>query len=362
MSTSTWTIDQLTRQVLAGQPISRPQARWLVEAVRDDNLDELFAQATQVRKAFTGRRAACCSIVASKVGQCSQNCAFCSQSGHFDTPVTEPVELSHDDVLRAAHEAISNGAHAFGLVNSGLGPSDAEIEAWAPVFTKLREEGRIRVCASLGVLNAAQAHRLAEIGVQHYNHNLQTSRRFFPRIISTHTYDDRLATLRHLKAAGIGVCSGALFGMGETWEDRLDLAFELRGLGPDTVPLNFLIPIPGTPLAGIEPLSARECLKITGIYRLLLPEVCLKIAGGRERQLGDMQSSIFAAGANGFLIGNYLTTCGRSAADDHQMLAELGIEMAPYTPIDQTHGPEAVCPPKPGRPDPTQLTRSRERA
>ncbi|MCL2330390.1 MAG: biotin synthase BioB, partial [Phycisphaerae bacterium] len=206
--------------------------------------------------------------------------------------------------------------------------SDAEVEEWGPVLQRIRKEGRITVCGSFGVLSADQAQKLAKFGMQRYNHNLQTSRRFFPNIISTHSYDDRLATLRHVKNAGISVCCGALFGMGETWADRIDLAFELRELDVDVVPINFLIPIDGTPLAGSELLDPLECLKIIALYRFCLPQKEIKIAGGRETCLRDLQSWIFFAGASSFMIGNYLTTCGRPAADDRQMVRDGGLELA----------------------------------
>jgi biotin synthase len=182
----------------------------------------------------------------------------------------------------------------------------------------------------MGVVNAAQARRLAELGVQRYNLNLQTSRRHYPRIVRTHTYDDRLAGLQCLREAGISLCSGALFGMGETWDDRLDLALELREIGVDVVPINFLVGIPGTPLASAVPLAPMTCLQIVAVYRLLLPQSHITVAGGREANLRDLQSWIFQAGADGFLIGNYLTTCGRPAAEDHQMLRDLGLELARF--------------------------------
>lgn len=316
-------------RVIAGTPLDRPAADWLA-ALGLEHYHDLFRAATRIREHFHGHRVRCCSIVAAKVGRCSEDCAFCSQSAHYDTPVKGLTVVLPDRVVQAAEEAAANGADSFGIVNSGYAPTDQEIEEWGGVIQRIRGAGRLRACASLGVLAPAQAERLAELGTQRYNHNLQTSRRFFPRIIKTHTYDERLATLHHLQRAGISVCSGALFGMGETWADRLDLAFELRALDPDVVPLNFLIPIAGTPLANVPPLPALECLKIIAIYRLLLPRQDLKIAGGREVQLRDLQSWIFYAGASSFLIGNYLTTCGRDAQADRRMVRDLGLELEGY--------------------------------
>jgi biotin synthase len=250
--------------------------------------------------------------------------------------------IEPDRVLDAAMQAADAGAESFGIVNSGFGPSDDEVEQWGGTIQRIQQAGRTRACGSLGVLTAEQTQRLARFGMQRYNHNLQTSRRFFPNIISTHSYDERLATLRHLKNAGVSVCSGALFGMGETWADRLDLAFELRNLDVDVVPINFLIPIDGTPLAGSEPMDPMECLKIIAVYRFCLPGQEIKIAGGREKSLRDLQSWIFHAGADSFLIGNYLTTCGRPAEDDRRMVRDLGLELVEYHHASGNNGSVAV--------------------
>ncbi|HOA74557.1 MAG TPA: biotin synthase BioB [Phycisphaerae bacterium] len=322
-------IADIARSVIAGTPLSREQAEWLA-GLDDAHLEDLFDGATRIREHFKGNRVRCCSIVAAKVGRCSEDCAFCSQSAHYKTHVQGKTVLDPEDVLQAAAEAVANGADSFGIVNSGYGPSDDEVEHWGQVVQRIREMGSVRACASLGVVTAEQARRLAEFGVERYNHNLQTSRRHFPNIIKTHSYDDRLAALRHLKDAGISLCSGALFGMGETWEDRLDLAFELRELDVEVVPLNFLIPIDGTPLAGQGTMPASECLKIIAVYRFCLPRQEIKICGGRERNIGDLQHRIFEAGADSFLIGNYLTTYGRPADQDRQMVSDLGLELARY--------------------------------
>lgn len=319
-------IASLVRQVIGGIPLTRPQAESLA-AVGTDDIGDLFAGATRIRTHFLGPKVRCCSIVASKVGRCGEDCAFCSQSAHYRTHVVSAGTLAHDQVLAAARQAADNGAESFGIVNSGFGPSDSEIDEWSDVIRAMRREGRVRVCASLGVLTREQAFRLAAAGVQRYNHNLQTSRRHFPRIVSTHTYDQRLETLRNLRAAGIELCCGALFGMGETWEDRLDLAFELRELEPEVVPINFLIPIPGTPLETSRAPQPLECLKIIAVYRFLLPRQHINVAGGREANLRDLQSWMFLAGADSFMLGNYLTTCGRAVEADLQMVRDLGLEL-----------------------------------
>ncbi len=323
-------IAAITDGVLSGRPITREQAEFLA-AVDEASLDDLLRGAAQIRVEFRGQNARCCSIVSVKTGRCGENCAFCSQSGHFKTHVQGLTNLQYDEVMAAAEQAAADGAESFGLVASGYGPSDADLDEWAPMLAEIAGRGKTRACGCFGVLNADQAQRLAGLGVRRYNHNLQTSRRHFPNIITTHSYDERLQTLRHVREAGMSVCSGALFGMGETWADRLDLAFELAALDVEVVPVNFLIPIDGTPLAGLTKLSANECLRIIAVMRFCLPHQEIKIAGGRELCLGLEQDRIFAAGADSFLIGNYLTTCGREPAEDRRMVAEQGLELASYT-------------------------------
>jgi biotin synthase len=319
-------IAALADRVIAGELVTRAQAE-AIAAMPPARLPELFSAASRIREHHHGNRVRCCSIVSAKTGRCGEDCGFCSQSAHFKTHVQGQALLEDAQVLDAAAQAAADGAESFGIVNSGYGPTDAEIDRWGATVRRIRDAGRTRACASLGVVSAEQAERLAAFGVQRYNHNLQTSRRHFPAIIRTHSYDDRLGALRNLKAAGISLCSGALFGMGETWADRIDLAFELRDLGVDVVPLNFLIAIDGTRLQGTEPLPAMECLHIISLYRFCLPGQEIKIAGGRETNLRDLQSWIFLAGANSFLIGNYLTTCGRSPEADRQMVRDLGLEL-----------------------------------
>ncbi len=316
-------IRDLAGLVLAGHNLSSEQALDL-SAVSGPDLHDLFYWANRIRLERVGPDVHTCSIAAGKVGACSQDCRFCSQSAHYCTHIEHGV-LDEEAIVSASREAAASGASCFGLVNSGLGPTDDEIEQFAGAMQRVAGEAGLGLCASLGVLTDAQARRLYELGVRRYNHNLQTSRRFFPRICSSHSYDQRIETIHACRRAGIQACCGGLFGMGETWADRVDLAIELRDLRVEVVPVNFLIPIAGTPLAERQPLPAMECLKIISLYRFLLPDRTIKVAGGRETCLRDLQSWIFLAGANGMLIGNYLTTCGRKPQDDLQMLADLGM-------------------------------------
>lgn len=342
-------IADIAQRVLAGEPVTREQAQTLTRA-RGDELYDLFYWANKIRIRFVGRRVKFCSIVTGKVGACSEDCGYCSQSKHHRTHVS-PEKMSVKQMSAAADEALKNGASSFGIVNSGRGPTDRELDWLEPFFKKMAQEGTIRPCATLGELTDAQARRLKDMGVKRINHNLETSERFFPNVVSTHTYQDRKRTIQIAKAAGLSVCSGGIFGMGEDWQDRLDVAFELRELGADVVPINFLNAIQGTPLYGkTEPLEPMEALQIIAVFRFILPDRELKIAGGREKILRDMQSWIFFAGGSSFLIGNYLTTFGRSPRDDHQMLKDLGLSYTTFDEVEHEAEPALATSHGPGHP------------
>ncbi len=324
-------IAEFGQAVLAGRALSREEARELTHATGDAIYD-LFYWANKIRIRHVGRQVRFCSIVAAKVGACSEDCGYCTQSKHHKTFV-KPAKLKVDDMVAAMDQALSNGASSFGIVNSGRGPTERELDWLQPFYEQAVANGKIRPCATLGELTPDQAQRLKDMGVLRVNHNLETSRRNFPNVITTHTYDDRVRTIRTAKEAGLSICSGGIFGMGEDWEDRIDMALALRDLDVDVVPINFLNSMEGTALYGKQPdLTPMEALKIVAIYRFLLPKQELKLAGGREKILRDMQSWIFFAGASSFLIGNYLTTFGRDANADHQMLRDLDL---PYATFDE---------------------------
>jgi len=342
-------IGELGQQVLAGQPLSHHQACELIN-VRGDDLYDLFYWANKIRIRFTGRTVKFCSIVTGKTGACSEDCHYCSQSKHYQTHVT-PDKMTVSEMGQAAEEAMRNGASSFGIVNSGRGPTDRELDWLQPFFEKTAKEGRIRPCATLGELSPDQAKRLKAMGVERINHNLETSSRHFGKICTTHTYQDRVRTIEIAREAGLSICSGGIFGLGEDWQDRIDMAFALRDLGVDVVPLNFLYAIAGTPLHGkADELEPMTCLKIIALYRFILPDREIKIGGGREKVLRDMQSWIFFAGASSFLIGNYLTTFGRSPKDDHQMLSDLGLGYATFDELEHEADPAAATSHGPGHP------------
>jgi biotin synthase len=234
--------------------------------------------------------------------------------------------LTDEEIMEGARQAKAAGVPHFGIVYSGKAVSESELVRLEKLVQRIRREVGIRVCAGLGIIDDKQAMRLAAAGVERYNHNLETSERHFAEIVTTHTFAERVSTIKAAKKAGMGVCAGGIFGIGETEDDRVGMAMELRELGADTVPMNFLHPIPGTPLGDMKTLEPREILRIIALYRFLLPKASLKVAGGRVLNLRDMQSWIFYAGATSILSGNYLTTAGRAVKDDVQMVKDCGMQ------------------------------------
>lgn len=322
------TIPEIARTVLAGNPIDRDQGLFLLRTAPEQRWD-LFYWANRIREQRFGPEISFCSIAAARTGSCPEDCKFCSQSSRYPTAVA-PQSADSSELLAAAESARKMGAHSFGIVASGRSPSQAEIEQIARVISITAEKHQMECCASLGSLTPQNAQRLYDLGVRRYNHNLETSRRFFPQIVTTHTYDDRIATVRAAQQAGLKVCCGGIIGLGETPQDRLDLAFTLRELDVDTIPLNFLDPIAATPLADQDPIKPLEALQVISLFRFVLPDKQIKIAGGREKCLRDLQSWMFYAGASSTMLGNYLTTVGRSAQDDFQMFTDLEIPTAPH--------------------------------
>ena len=319
---------RLAAAPLEGQGLDAAQAGELLE-LADRDLWAVLYHADRIRRRHRRDTVRLCGIVAAKVGRCAEDCKWCSQSARWPTGVTPRPLLADEELLAAARAAADRGVESFGLVTSGGGPTAEELDRLCGVIGQLRAEGRIAPCASLGALSPQAARKLAQAGCRRYNHNLETSRSFYPRVVTTHSYDSRLSTARAVKAAGMELCCGGLFGLGESWQDRIDLALELRGLDADTVPLNFLNPIPGTPLADAPRLAPLECLTIIALFRFMLPRQSIKVAGGREVNLRDLQSWIFHAGADGCILGNYLTTPGRPPEQDLKLLEDLELHPLP---------------------------------
>src|SRR3954451_18556541 len=293
-----------------------------------DELPDLIALAHRVRLAYCGAEVELESLINAKSGACPEDCAFCSQSSRYSTDVDVYPLLQLDEVLAAARAPRAAGATQFCTVVAVRGPSERMLTRVIDAVDAVHAETGLEVACSLGLLDPKQAARLAAAGVRRYNHNLEAPRALFPSIVTTHTYDDRVATARLAIDAGMELCCGGIVGMGETLEQRIDFAFELAALEPCEVPINLLDPRPGTPLADATMLSPREALQAIALFRLVLPAAWLRLAGGRERVLGELQALGLLAGANALIVGNYLTTTGRTAEEDHALLEALGMPVA----------------------------------
>jgi biotin synthase len=299
-----------------------------VAALPLDDLPSLIALAHKVRLAWCGPEVELESLINAKTGACPEDCAFCSQSVRYHTGVDVYAFLDIDEILEAAHATRAAGATQFCIVVAVRGPEERLLRRVIEAVDRVQQEVGLEVACSLGLLNAEQAQRLADAGVRRYNHNLETCRELFPQICTTHSYNDRVDTAQLARNAGMELCCGGILGMGETLEQRIDFAFELAELDPCEVPINLLDPRPGTPMAESTTLSPREALQAIALYRLILPSAWLRLAGGRERVLGELQGMGLLAGANALIVGNYLTTTGRAAEDDHALLDALGMPVA----------------------------------
>ncbi|PZD71900.1 Biotin synthase [Acaryochloris thomasi RCC1774] len=325
-------LTSLAERVIDGEPLDRATALELTQIEGQDNILALCAAANQVRQACCGNTVDLCSIVNVKSGSCSENCSFCAQSAHHPGEASPIYGLqSKEDILEQAKAAESAGARRFCLVSQGRGPkyagaSSTEFEQILDTVRTIISETDIKPCCALGEVTADQAQSLREAGVTRYNHNLESSEAFFPQVATTHRWQDRVETIKTLKAAGIQACTGGIMGLGESWEDRVDLALALRELEVESVPLNLLNPRSGTPLGDNQRLDPYDALKAIAIFRLLLPQQILRYAGGRESVMGELQALGLQAGINAMLVGHYLTTLGQPPEQDHALLSQLGLE------------------------------------
>ena len=320
-------IKQIADQSLQNESISRDDALFLMR-INGDEVYDLFYWANQIRLKYFGHSVKACSIVSAKQGRCTEDCSFCSQSSRYHTGIEEFPLIDTNRILDVAKYAEQAGSNSIGIVTSGYSISkSADLDKICRAIKAVVTDTCIHPHGSFGVLTKEMALSLVQCGLKRLNHNLETSERFFPNICSTHTFTDRVNTICFAKEAGLEICSGAIFGIGEEMEDRIDLAFTLKNLDVDVVPLNFLHPVSGTPLESSIPLPPMEALRIISVFRFVLPDKEIKIAGGREKNLRGLQSWIFYAGANSTMIGNYLTTKGRKAEDDLEMIKDLGLEL-----------------------------------
>jgi biotin synthase len=320
-------IAELTSRVLSGGEITREEALRLFASESSADIFSLVAGANRIREHFKGKKIHLCSIVNAKAGACSENCSFCAQSSFHQTGSPKYGFVDPEPVLEAADEANKNGVTAVGLVAAWRGLNEGPmLDEVCDRIRELSQSGKTRADASLGIIKSQKvADRLKEAGLECYGHNLESSRRFFPQHCTTHTYEDRLETIGYLRKAGLKICSGGIIGMGETREDRCDLAFSLREIGANVVPINILNPIKGTPFEKNPPLEPMEILKTIACFRFILPRQEIMIAGGRTVNLRDLQSMVFTAGASALMVGNYLTTLNQPVEKDLQMLKDLGL-------------------------------------
>ncbi|MFZ2948728.1 MAG: biotin synthase BioB [Desulfuromonadaceae bacterium] len=318
-------IQSMAEKVLAGGTIETDEALKLSGVTGADRY-LLFAEAARIRDHFVGSSVFLCSIINAKSGRCAENCAFCAQSAHHDTAAPVYSLVDEDEMVRCAALAEQDGAGCYGIVTSGTSINTAdELDRVCRAVSRIKSETGISPSCSLGIMDRETALRLKDAGMETYHHNLETARSFFPQICTTHEYDDDVATIRAAKSAGLRVCCGGIFGLGETFAQRVEMALTLRELDVDSVPLNFLNPVAGTRLENADNLTPLECLTIIAVYRFLLPDKRLSVCGGREKNLRELQSWMFLAGANGTMTGNYLTTPGRPPELDRQMLKDLEI-------------------------------------
>lgn len=315
-------IDEFTRRILDGGEISEAEGRWLIR-LDDAHLSWLMAGADRIRRKFRGNDIEICAIANVRSGNCSENCSFCSQSGHFSTNAPKYDYIPSEQLTTQARRARTWGASDYSVVSKGWGVRTARERAQlAEYFAAMKKTSDIGRCASLGMLDEQTARELKAMGLESYHHNLETAASYFHRVCTTHSYQENIDTVRNAVNAGLHVCSGGILGMGESLDQRIELAITLRDLGVESVPLNFLSPQEGTPFDQLEPMTPLEILNNIAVFRYMLPRREIRVAGGRHF-LRDLQSMIFMAGASGIMIGDYLTTKGRRVEDDLQMLRDL---------------------------------------
>ena len=308
--------------------ISRDEAEELL-GLEGSEVMGLFAAANILRERHKGPYVFLCSIINAKSGRCGENCGFCAQSARFNTHIEEYPLVSPERILDAARAGEKDGAREFSIVTSGKGLNrEDELLNVEEAIRFIQKETALKSCASLGIMEKSLLERFKDAGLAKYHHNLEVARSFFPQMCTTHDYEEDISAVRAAKEAGLKVCSGGIFGVGETKAQRVELLFTLKELDVDSVPINFLNPIPGTPFEGVRDLNPLDCLKIIAVARLILPDKDIVVCGGREVNLRSLEPMMFLAGANGTLTGDYLTTQGRSPEEDRKMITDLGLKVA----------------------------------
>ncbi len=318
--------ERLTEKALAGEALSGDDLAHIA-AIEGGELFHLFAAAGRIRERHRGNRVDLCSIINAKSGACSEDCSYCAQSSKSKAGISVYPLVNESAVLEKAGEAKDAGVSRFCIVTSGRKVGKGELREIASMIGKVRRLGLLP-CATLGLLEKDELSMLRDSGLERYHHNLETSERFFPEICSTHTYTDKIRTIEAAKSIGLSLCSGGLFGIGESWQDRIEMALALRKLDVDSIPINFLIAVKGTAMEERDPLHPFEALKIISLYRFVLPEKEIRVCGGRRKTLGEFNSMVFLAGADSLLTGNYLTAAGTPYDDDLRLIKYYGLEVA----------------------------------
>lgn len=316
-------ITTLTDKIKENYIINKEEALSLVA----QDLEELCSAANEIREHFCKNHFDICSIVNGKSGKCSENCKFCAQSAYYKVEIESYQLLTSAELLKEGMENERAGILRYSIVTSGKSLTDTEIEEICKSYRYIKQNSEISLCASHGLLNFEQFEKLKASGVKRYHNNLETSQKNFSSICTTHKYEDKIEAIMAAQKAGLEVCSGGIMGLGETMEDRIDMAIDIRRLGIKSVPINILSPIKGTPFEDIEPLSIEEIRRIVAIYRFILPKSALRLAGGRGL-LADKGRSVFLSGANAAISGDMLTTSGISTASDMAMIKELGFKIS----------------------------------
>lgn len=312
-------VSELKNKILRGEDVNKTEALQLADAP----LEELQRAADELREHFMGDKFDMCTIINGKSGRCSENCKYCAQSAHYHTDVETYPLLDTEEILKQAQYNYDRGVLRYAVVTSGRALSDAEVDKLCETFKEVHAKCPIRLCVSGGLLNEAQFRRLKAAGVERVHNNLEASPKFFPEICTTHTFQDKVEAIKAAQRAGLEVCSGGIMGLGESLEDRIDMALELRKLGVDSVPVNLLNPIPGTPFEANERLSPEEYGRTVAIFRFLLPKAFIRLAGGRGL-LEDKGEACFKGGANAAISGDMLTTSGYTIQSDMNLINDIG--------------------------------------
>lgn len=316
-------LKEIKERILNGGNITREEASALV---RECDLDELCDAADEISRKFVGNEVDSCSIVNARSGDCGEDCKWCAQASRHHTGCNSYRFLSEKETMEAARKNEEEGIRRFSLVTSGRTVSDKDMEEFCRIFRRLNEETDLYLCASMGLLDEKQLRMLKDAGVKRYHCNMETSSKVFPTLCTTHTPADKRKTIETARSLGMAICSGGIIGMGETMEDRIDFAFELAEMDVDSVPMNILDPIPGTPLENVPLISEEEIIRTAALFRLILPKKSIRFAGGRMRLSHESMLRMMTGGVNGVLMGDMLTTVSNTIADDRKLFKEANME------------------------------------